>query len=242
MYYTGAGSAATRRISFPVSIADGEQHRILLSARGLTVALKIDDAKPILRTLQGAVQDCGVSSRDCVLYVGQRSSASGGVYGFRGIVSRLLIFPSKFLLEHPTPTTASAAAVNEAIAAAGVVVTDWLDPINHRSEGAVSRDGVFYFSGVNGTSGLRITNHALPLVTTFSVAIAVMTRHTGTSGYLFAKTNGDGRLRCVPSLLARVGGWSVGGMDPETSGAPVALPLSPCNCSGTMRCTRSRTL
>ena len=53
MYYTGAGSAATRRISFPVSIADGEQHRILLSARGLTVALKIDDAKPILRTLRG---------------------------------------------------------------------------------------------------------------------------------------------------------------------------------------------
>lgn len=90
-YSTASGS---KSIHFPVSISDGSRHDLVLSVKDGVASLSVDDEPVGAGSIQGTPTDCGVPGADCILYIGQRSSSSGGTLRFRGNIERLVIFPT----------------------------------------------------------------------------------------------------------------------------------------------------
>jgi hypothetical protein len=92
LYYRIAGSAVQRRVVFPVALNDGIAHTVLLSVRGREATFRVDGRTISTQTLDGLIDDCGVSSQDCILDLGQRSSLSGKSFFFKGAISDARIF------------------------------------------------------------------------------------------------------------------------------------------------------
>jgi len=84
-YYRVRGHTAQQVASFPTSaIGGGGFHRIVLAVNNIAVTLTVDNDSPRRVELLGLVDVCGGSLQDCVLYVGQRASASGGAFRLTG--------------------------------------------------------------------------------------------------------------------------------------------------------------
>jgi hypothetical protein len=84
---TATGIGSTESLTFAISLTDGREYRVLLSVSHVDIKLTVDGVmvgSP--RALSGPLADCGADADDCVLFVGQRSSRSGGAYPFRGLV------------------------------------------------------------------------------------------------------------------------------------------------------------
>jgi len=56
----------------------------VLAVNNIAVTLTVDNDSPRRVELLGLVDVCGGSLQDCVLYVGQRASASGGAFRLTG--------------------------------------------------------------------------------------------------------------------------------------------------------------
>lgn len=87
MYYRVGTSTTIRRVTFDYSLNDGRLYRVLLSVDGEAASLFVDDVRigdP--QTLAGPIGDCGASTDDCVLYLGQRASPQGGAYRLLGAI------------------------------------------------------------------------------------------------------------------------------------------------------------
>lgn len=86
----------TRSLAFPTgSLADGQEHTLLLSVRNGEATLYIDGAAiGSTRALaSAALADCGAPGPDCYLNVGQRRSASGGTLRLSGAISACVVYP-----------------------------------------------------------------------------------------------------------------------------------------------------
>jgi uncharacterized protein YegL len=84
-YYQIRGDPALRSHVFAVNLSDGRRYQLVLSIDGAALSLRVDGVRMgAIRQLGGSLDDCGPPSVDCVLYLGQRSSAAGGAFAVEG--------------------------------------------------------------------------------------------------------------------------------------------------------------
>ena len=100
LYYRVRGSTAQRVSSFGVSVADGQAHQLLLTIEGTTARLQVDGTFTATNTLVGIVDDCALGS-DCVLFLGQRASATGGTLRLQGAITECRLYPDTPLAVAP---------------------------------------------------------------------------------------------------------------------------------------------
>jgi len=117
LFYRVVGDSSVRFLRFSVWLNDGGQHTVMLSINGTAASLLVDTSFSETQELAGLVDDCGVRTADCIMFIGQRPSISGGVSRFYGRVSAALFYPRDALTIYPsfsqrlsTPTTPSPTA------------------------------------------------------------------------------------------------------------------------------------
>ena len=100
------GVAIRKVLRFKADLTDGALHKVLL-LRDQDAVWMIVDGKQVgaIQSLGGAngytLTDCGGAGPDCVTYLGQRaSSTGGGAYRYAGFIERLQMFNS-VLSAHP---------------------------------------------------------------------------------------------------------------------------------------------
>lgn len=201
-YFQDPQTQAIGSVRFRVSVNDGRRHDLLLSiAADQYARLFVDGVSYRSATRVPNPTDCGPAGPDCVLYLGQRasaSSASGGAWAFSGVLHSVFT-ASAFMENFPTPAIVDPASTAEISAVlhpvlAGARVTDWLDPATvlpaTSIAGMVRRPELVAFAG---TEGLRLRSEGL---TTTRMAVAVDVLVTPrSSGYLFSKSLATGRTR-----------------------------------------------
>lgn len=111
--YTTTGADFTQlrsRFEAP-SLTDGGVHSILIRIiRGIVLSLVVDGKTMPDVVLPAPLSDCGGATSMCVLYVGQRSSATGnGAFRFNGTIFSSKMFPSDALPSDATTSTTAAA-------------------------------------------------------------------------------------------------------------------------------------
>lgn len=200
VYYRIVGSSTMRSVTFPVFLNDGRWHRILLTVDDSQQArLLVDETQLGPVALAGVVDDCSGQSlpRDCVLYVGQRASATASsTFPFVGEMTSAKIYLQTVLSAHPPSTLPATGAPTMAptlsSTSAGPLELDMLAPGNHDSGAPFSSAlGAYTFNGID--QGLLVSQpDALALGgaaagTDFSVSV-VFRAVAGSSGYVFAKS------------------------------------------------------
>lgn len=76
----------------PAVLSDGLVHSVMMSVRGRQATLRVDGATVATRTLDGFVDDCGVASPSCVLYLGQRADSGTNTFPMTGLISEARLF------------------------------------------------------------------------------------------------------------------------------------------------------
>lgn len=86
-YYRTGGATSQVSVRWPVVLNDGNEHHIIFEVLGTTAELFVDGSSLGTRGLAGIVDDCGVRSSNCVMFVGQRSSSAGGAFRLTGEIA-----------------------------------------------------------------------------------------------------------------------------------------------------------
>ena len=81
------------RFDFPINVADGLKHDILLSADNGLISIYVDNMLLGNRMI-GVLKSC---LNDCAMFIGQRPSPLGGDFFFTGLVERALFKPDQCL-------------------------------------------------------------------------------------------------------------------------------------------------
>ena len=89
-----------------INFADGNEHKLLLVRDGTSVWLKADgkqvgDVQSLGLGGGGGAADCSIFDSNCESWVGQRASAAGGAYRFKGYVHSLTVYHNSVLAAFP---------------------------------------------------------------------------------------------------------------------------------------------
>ena len=208
LYYMTAANKVVGVTFAGVSLADGKRHKVLLSADGTAVSVKVDDNEAVQESLlvsnsnRKTLPDCDQASSDgCVFSVGQRLKANGAAaYQFVGTVYDFAVFSNKRFEVYPTISRPRVGA--DTLGGDGVAVTDWLDEGNYKLSSGAKRIPSFGAIGFSGDAGIEITKLDTA-ASKMSVAMKVI-QQFDESGYLFAKSSISGGLRYY-ALYSRPG-------------------------------------
>lgn len=179
-YYTDS-DLVMRRERFSAAVADGIEHTLVLLVRyGTPPILQfVLDGQQVIRHLP--VSELAICENDCVATVGMRSSATGGRFFFDGFITQVHLFPSSAILS----------AVQSALST-GAQTVPW--------QAVIGRPVTF-----SGGTGLRFTDSATSFRVSGNVTVYFTVRQqSGSSGYVFSKSNPAGDIRYL-SLYSRPG-------------------------------------
>ena len=102
VYYRIAGSTRVYKSTFTKQLADGKRHKLLLSVSGSKLTVIIDEDKPVVRDLEGEVDDCGSVSKTCLLQLASLPPGSSRYgYFFQGKIYGAMLFPKNALTSFP---------------------------------------------------------------------------------------------------------------------------------------------
>ena len=109
-YYRTAGAATQRTVRFNYDLDDGQAHRLLLTVRGRSARLSVDDGASFDDEVElfGAVDDCGAYSLNCIFSLGQRLTTSGTTLAFSGRMYFAFLY-YEALEDNPAPALPTAA-------------------------------------------------------------------------------------------------------------------------------------
>ncbi|EGD74904.1 hypothetical protein PTSG_07132 [Salpingoeca rosetta] len=183
-FYYHTDTTGSEVVHLPVSISDGQLHQVLLTvvfandqSQG-ELHLTVDEEEYDTITLAGAVVDCGAAGPDCVFYIGQRSSTTGGAFVFRG---QMFQFTWRGGVEPAGDT--------QSLTSSLWLFSNLLLPtISNAPE-----DEYNSLTGdltLDGSNGVRILDHG-GFGSTFVISMRVM-QLAGNNGYLFAQSDGQG--------------------------------------------------
>ena len=191
MYYlpTGMPGPETTQMRFTlVDVNDGYWHDLHLLVGGTTAVLNnYVDGVNIRRdrqTLIAGIADCDEYSLECVSFIGKRSSASGGAYGIRGVVSQAQLHLDDLITSPAFDAMPSTSDVGPTL----------VHPIPDgalRALGTGSR--ALDVLAFRGTEGLALPHNAFTIVApdgSFSIGVVAMLV-PGTTGYLFCRSLED---------------------------------------------------
>jgi hypothetical protein len=175
-HYVSGGMQQTVNFSVPFVLNDAQWHTLALSVTGSVAVLSMDGAPFMLRLLRGPVSDCGNAPAVCVLRVGQLSTFSGR--RFVGFVREV-----RFYLRRAVTLVAAPVGRSDQTGPVSFSLLPYSPGVTQTFAGQRT-DTVSNFGGLSarGVAGA------------VSLAATVLHAH-GTTGYIAAKTNGDGSVR-----------------------------------------------
>ena len=102
-YYRTIGSASITNVWWPVNLADGDVHAVLLAVSDQYVTLTVDGINRGHFQLGGAIDDCPAPSADCQLNIGKRAALNqDGVFYFQGLISDARVYFDRALTSYPS--------------------------------------------------------------------------------------------------------------------------------------------
>lgn len=158
-----------RSVHFPVNIADGKEHTLLLSVSSPNAKLFVDNrliASVDLGT--EALSDCSPSGVNCILFVGQRSSFDRNRFYFRGNILRIDLYVDGVVDVDPS-FRENRSLIN------------LLDPVSHNTAIRPGPGNVYTFSGEVGLTAFEAPSFSDEFTMIWDVK-----QTPGTSGILFS--------------------------------------------------------
>lgn len=202
LYYLPTGSSQTKSIRYSdlVPFDDGKWHMLQISVNGtMAQVVEFNDDESIrqisTKTLEAPIAECDDIGVSCVTFVGKRSSANGGAFGFKGVIRgmQLLLSDAEMLSPmdqaSPIPSTTIDCENNCSTLLALSSHFQILRPIP-----VVSGESILV-SPLFGLSGLKLE---VPEVTglngsvSFGVSVMLFPK---TFGYLFCRSSGSDTYR-----------------------------------------------
>lgn len=193
-YYTNKNKKR-RSVMFPTAVNDGKRHQILLYVSFQNVFLAVDGRSIVRKRLTGKIGDCGRTTSQCVLHLGQRQGDHGGsAWPFQGTLHTMVMVYNKVIRDFPTVVSKSKARLPSIPGLFGA--KDWLptDSSVWKAGGVPFRNGAYLFTGVD--SGVQLNKTLADFQQTFSIAMRLRAVQ-GTGGYLVAKTSKLGTVKHV---------------------------------------------
>ena len=165
-------------VHFPVDLADGKVHLLLLSVSAPSARLVVDGELIATRDVGvDTLSDCSPAGINCLLYIGQRSSVAGGAFRFSGQIFLADLYPTEALAGFPYGLISPSA-----------VAFDLLRPRVHDAAlTPVDASGAYAFPG---DTALTLTS--MPSIAANMTVVVDVEQAAGTAGYVFAKTGAGG--------------------------------------------------